>query len=66
MLKMYELINAGNNKVLKNISIFINTAFELRNSTMYDDMQKLVVLLNGLRTYKCNMCSVFILYFAFK
>ena len=23
-------------------------------------------MLNGLRTYKCNMCSVFILYIAFK
>ena len=37
MLKMYELINAGNSKVLKNHSIFINKAFELRNSTIYAD-----------------------------
>ena len=36
MLKMYELINAGNSKVLKNLSIFINKAFELRNSTIYE------------------------------
>ena len=35
MLKIYELINAGNSKVLKNLSIFINKAFELRNSTIY-------------------------------
>ena len=37
MLKMYELINVGNSKVLKNISIFINKAFKLRNSTIYAD-----------------------------
>jgi len=37
MLKMYELINAGNSKILKNLNIFINKAFELRNSTIYDD-----------------------------
>ena len=37
ILKMYELINAGNSKVLKNLSIFINKAFELRNSTIYAD-----------------------------
>jgi len=37
MLKMYELVNAGNSKVLKNRSIFINKAFELRNSTIYVD-----------------------------
>ena len=37
ILKMYELINAGNNKVLKNLSIFINKAFELRNNTIYVD-----------------------------
>ena len=37
MLKMYELINAGNSKVLKNLSMFINKAFELRNSTTYVD-----------------------------
>ena len=37
MLKMYELINAGNSKVLKNHSIFINKAFESRNSTIYVD-----------------------------
>ena len=37
MLKMYELINAGNSKVLKHLSIFINKAFELRNSTIYAD-----------------------------
>ena len=34
MLKMYELINAGNNKVLKNLSNFINKAFELKNSSI--------------------------------
>ena len=34
---MYELINAGNSKVLKELSIFINKAFELRNSTTYAD-----------------------------
>ena len=34
---MYELINAGNSKALKNLSIFINKAFELRNSTLYVD-----------------------------
>ena len=33
-LKMYELINAGNNKVLKNLSNFINKAFELKNSSI--------------------------------
>ena len=37
MFNMYELINAGNSKVLKNLSIFINKAFELRNSTIYAD-----------------------------
>jgi len=37
MLKMYELINAGNSKVLKNLSINITKAFELRNGTMSDD-----------------------------
>jgi len=37
MLKIYELINAGNSKVLKNFSVFINKAFELRNSTIYAD-----------------------------
>ena len=37
MLKMYELINAGNSKVLKHLSIFINKAFELRSSTIYAD-----------------------------
>ena len=37
MLKMYELINTGNSKVLKNLSIFINKAFELRNNTIYAD-----------------------------
>jgi len=37
MLKMYELINAGNSKVLKSLNIFINKAFELRNSTIYAD-----------------------------
>ena len=37
MLKMYELINAGNSRVPKNLSIFINKAFELRNSTLYND-----------------------------
>jgi len=36
-LKMYEVINAGNSKVLQNLSIFINKAFELKNSTIYDD-----------------------------
>ena len=37
MLKMYELINARNRKVLKNLSICINKAFELRNNTIYVD-----------------------------
>ena len=37
MLKIYELINAGNSKVLKNHSIFIYKAFESRNSTIYVD-----------------------------
>ena len=37
MLKMYELINAGNSKVLKNLSIFIYKAFNIRNSTIYVD-----------------------------
>ena len=37
MLKMYELINAGNSNGLKNLSIFINKAFELRNNTLYAD-----------------------------
>ena len=37
MLKMYELINAGNSKVLKTLTFFINKAFELRNSTIYAD-----------------------------
>ena len=40
MLKMYELVNAGNSKVLKNLSIIINQAFELRNSTIYADNKK--------------------------
>jgi len=40
MLKIYELINAGNSEVLKNLSIFINKAFELRNSTIYADNRK--------------------------
>ena len=37
MLKMYELIKAGNSKELKNLSIFINKAFELRNSIIDAD-----------------------------
>ena len=36
MLKMYELINAGNSKVLSiNHSIVINKAFKLKNSAIY-------------------------------
>jgi len=34
---MYELIKAGNYKVLKHLSICIHKAFEIRNNTMYVD-----------------------------
>jgi len=35
MLKMFDVINAAYSKILEILSIFINKAFELRNSTIY-------------------------------